>query len=428
MISPTDSIHRLADAAATRAEAALSGARLLFCVAMLLRFLSMEESWGDADGLTRSLLVIPGTLAATAYSAGAIAWWWRGRLVPLQALWVSVSLDILIGVLALASNGLFPGDGYRGILSGPDLAVLVMLVAASGLRLSPGVTLLGGGLAVAGAAALVLVDAILCPVPVRNHPVEASLWAVVFLGTTAVAWMAAWQTRRLLESSVLAAGRLARTREVLGALRGVHHDAHSGVGALTLASDRLLRALAAGRSTEVRRIGADLREQVDFVSACLREVQEGADGELHLQRTAEIASVGEALAEARRQVAALPLEVTADGALDALAVQVTGGQAGLVRILVNLLRNAAEGDGERGAGRAAVSGAVEAGQVVIRVVDDGPGLGGAKPGGHGVGLQVVRTLVEGAGGAFVLSPTEGGARAEVRLPAASAVEAAALSG
>jgi signal transduction histidine kinase len=121
---------------------------------------------------------------------------------------------------------------------------------------------------------------------------------------------------------------------------------------------------------------------------------------------------------------------TAEVAAPAL---VTGSEVQLGRIVGNLLDNAA-----RHAGSAvAVTVAAEAGQVVLTVTDDGPGIPAAEreriferfvrldaarsraTGGAGLGLTIVRGLVTRLGGSVrAMDAPGGGACFELRLPAA----------
>ena len=84
------------------------------------------------------------------------------------------------------------------------------------------------------------------------------------------------------------------------------------------------------------------------------------------------------------------------------------------RALLNLMRNAAEA----GAGRLVISSGIDAGQFIIDIVDDGPGLperaqanlfrpftGSARSGGTGLGLAIARDLVRAHGGELTLVAT-----------------------
>ncbi|WP_082805939.1 HDOD domain-containing protein [Marichromatium gracile] len=104
----------------------------------------------------------------------------------------------------------------------------------------------------------------------------------------------------------------------------------------------------------------------------------------------------------------------------------------LRQVVVNLVRNAAEALGEGGRIEVAVEDGVRVGgraHVELRVEDDGPGLAAerletlfqpqqsAKPGHAGVGLTIVRNLVEAAGGLVSCrSRPNAGCRFQVLLP------------
>ncbi len=108
-------------------------------------------------------------------------------------------------------------------------------------------------------------------------------------------------------------------------------------------------------------------------------------------------------------------------------VTLRADSAQLEQLLINLLRNAAEASLETG-GRVAIEWELKAGQVVISVNDDGPGVSSTanlfvpffttKPQGSGIGLVLSRQIAEAHGGSLTLqSRVPGpGCRAEIRLP------------
>jgi two-component system, sensor histidine kinase PdtaS len=98
----------------------------------------------------------------------------------------------------------------------------------------------------------------------------------------------------------------------------------------------------------------------------------------------------------------------------------------LALVLVELVQNAVEHglrgrDGEVRVAVTQVAGVAGPDRLVVSVCDDGAGLpGGFDPvSGGGLGLQIVRTLVEGElGGTLTLESDGGGTRATVDLPLA----------
>lgn len=104
--------------------------------------------------------------------------------------------------------------------------------------------------------------------------------------------------------------------------------------------------------------------------------------------------------------------VVANSVADGLAIW--GDREQVFRILINLMRNAAEA----GAGRIAVAAKVARDRVEIDVADDGPGLpararenlfrpfeGSARAGGTGLGLAIGRELAQAHGGELALVET-----------------------
>ncbi len=104
----------------------------------------------------------------------------------------------------------------------------------------------------------------------------------------------------------------------------------------------------------------------------------------------------------------------------------------LEQVLLNLLRNAMDANGEAHPGqpsRIRLSAAEDAGQLCLRVTDEGPGVSAealehiftpfytSKAEGLGLGLSMSRSIIEGFGGALEARPAAGGGLTlECRLP------------
>jgi two-component system, OmpR family, sensor kinase len=120
---------------------------------------------------------------------------------------------------------------------------------------------------------------------------------------------------------------------------------------------------------------------------------------------------------------------------DADAAVVDGARDELYRMTLNLLENAIRHTPEGTRIRATVTS--EDGEAVLTVQDDGPGVSpelrehiferfvrgaGDRGSSSGLGLSIVRAVVEAHGGSVVLEDTRRGARFVVRLPAARVEE------
>ncbi len=135
--------------------------------------------------------------------------------------------------------------------------------------------------------------------------------------------------------------------------------------------------------------------------------------------------MGEVLAEAAQAWRAAHPSATVR--LDVSGVPRVKGDPGRLRqVVVNLLDNAAQA----GAGTIEVHAAARAGEVLVAVRDDGPGIPSeirqrlfepfvtGRAGGTGLGLAICRRLVERHGGTLGLAAGgASGATFEMRLPA-----------
>jgi two-component system sensor histidine kinase PhoQ len=218
-------------------------------------------------------------------------------------------------------------------------------------------------------------------------------------------------------------GLLAHSRSQLERYRHALADlAHSLKTPLAV-----LRGAAAGDAS-LEDLRGGVREQVDRMVAVV-------DYQLHRAaasgRTPLTASVP--LAATTRRVIASLVKVYADRGLRfevevADELRFAGDEADLMEVLGNLADNAAKWARSRVRVTASAS---PSGETVLTVEDDGPGIpeaqmarvlergvrGDPGPPGQGIGLAVVRDIVEAYGGSLRLANREGGGlRVEVRVP------------
>jgi signal transduction histidine kinase len=416
--------------AASQSEAAISTLRAAMALMLLGRFFLLSGHSSDRYGTGRASLVIPTALLAVGFS---LVFLHRSRRRRASPPWLAAAtvVDAAVAFLSLLGNALFPGAAYHGALLGPDTALALLIVVAAGFRLSVPLALLGGLLNGAGVAALVALDQQLGRATIEYGRTHLQMWLILMASATGVAAVAAHRTRYLARLAAEETLRRERAVRDLGLVLEGHHDAVGVLSSAVLNSERLLEALDQPGGDRTRTdIARRLVEDLDVLAGCVEHVRQDADGRLTASLPAGEVDLGAALAELvaslRHALPGLAIEV-AGAASNARAI-VAGQKRGLARVLWNLLKNAHDGDGRRGAGRARVSVETTSHEVSLVVEDDGPGFGdprggvsqAAKPGGLGVGLESVRTIVEGSGGRLELGRSAlGGALVRIWLPAAA---------
>jgi signal transduction histidine kinase len=227
-----------------------------------------------------------------------------------------------------------------------------------------------------------------------------------------------------LRAALASRARLAALGE---AVAKINHDLRNMLTSAQIASDRLAASGDPRVAQTLPRLERALGRALTLASNVLafgRSEEPAPDRRPVELRTA----VEEAAEDAGLGAAAVRLAVDiAPGEV------VSADPEQLHRILVNLLKNAREaieGEVGHGTGVVTVSTARRAGQSLIRLADDGPGLperarthlfqpfsGSARRGGVGLGLTIARELAQGHGGDVVLLNTGAeGTVFEVRLP------------
>lgn len=216
-------------------------------------------------------------------------------------------------------------------------------------------------------------------------------------------------------------GRLA----ALGtAVAKIQHDLRNILASAQLASGRL----SDSDDPVVKRLAPRLVAALDrAVALATNTLRFGRADELPPQRrrVALVPILAEAIESARASIAGKPVmfEQMADETLE-----IDADPDQLHRILLNLLRNAAEAVGDDGHVR--VTAARKLGGIVIDIADDGPGIpqelaarlfqpfaSTARAGGTGLGLAISRELARAHGGDVKLIETgPGGSRFRIDIP------------
>lgn len=414
-------LEAMLEDAALRGETAIAIIRGLFVLAVLGRFFLLGITYADEHVPMGTALVVGPSLLALGFSAVYLLVRSRRRA---SARWLapSVTLDAAVCFALLLSNVLWPGSLYRGILLGPDVAAVLLITIASGLRLSVPLAVLGAGANLALTGVLIVLDHALAPAPLEYGWPSIVMWGILLLGAGGLAGLSAWRTRKLAYRSALESTRLQRTRGSLQALLHGHHDADSLVSSLSLTADLLART--AGETDEdVASLVGSLQGDVRVLRQSVRTLKTSADGELTASlepETVDVAAEAPRIIErARPSLGDLGIDVRVR--CEQGRARIAGGDGGLARVLANLLRNARKGD-ERGRAthvRVVVEPCDPERAVRLVVDDDGPGwpARGRPPPGRGVGLQIVRGIVEASGGTMHLDAApDGGARVQMSFP------------
>lgn len=408
----------------------LAWLRAAFCGAVLIRFFCVTELT-----VQRVVVTVPAVLVAMGFSALVLSREER-RLAEPGWSWLSVSLDSVSCFFALLPVALWPEPVYVHVplLNKVDTIVLLVVVLVSSFRLSAAVAWFSGALNTASFVVLMALDRAR---PWSDAERGASvLFVFLLIGTKAIAVLAAANTRRLVRRGALDASDAERARLCLDVLLREHHDLRSRVSSAMLHADMAARELAARelRGSALEDHTAALSRELRAVSQMTRQIKEQSQAELLLREAAapcDVRSVVEHVSadlEQRFPAVRVSLHISPSSA----RITCPGGDAGAARLVQNLLVNAVEGDGQRGARNIHVHVQRRAAAVQLVVRDDGPGFHDevllaagsrtctTKGEGWGLGLSFVRRSVEQSSGCLLLRnlPT-GGAAVEVTWPAQS---------
>jgi len=264
---------------------------------------------------------------------------------------------------------------------------------------------------------------------------RAGLVALVFIGASVLLFtrqnvQLLTTERDRIQEEVNRLEEESRRREKLTAMgelaAGVAHEIRSPLNAMSMASQRLAREFAPPEDAD------EYHELIDTLRSQSTRVEQVVDQFLRFARPAKIAPTTGDLAELTRDVVSrMAPGAEAQGvSLDAQAPDELSHEFDpiqLSQVVENLIRNALEAQPDGGAIRVAL--ASDAGQAVLTVTDEGPGVPEqqltrvfdlyytTKPNGNGLGLPMVHQIVAEHGGATrILSEPGQGTTLEITLP------------
>jgi two-component system, NtrC family, C4-dicarboxylate transport sensor histidine kinase DctB len=267
----------------------------------------------------------------------------------------------------------------------------------------------------------------------------AAVAAELLVGTNARRWHQARsrtdQLRAAIDANILdeRSRELKRLSDTLVDVLARNHDMNNALMALRLSAEALGIECQRQGVRGVERIVADLRDGLQRIGALGHGIRdagrtEGAavDGEA----VDVMAVIDNVLHVVRARFPGVRLVLVGDRAT-ALRVSMRGGALTLHRVLENLILNACEGDGQRGARTVEIKVFRDpsGGRVQLAIRDDGPGFRAAqlagdievfastKPQGSGLGLYTCERLVRASGGQLErANPSGGGACVTAILP------------
>jgi signal transduction histidine kinase len=410
-------------------ELVLAVARVAFRVILAVRFLAFAGPW-RGDPRVR-VLVAAGSLVSTLAFSAWIAAKARRRAVTTSGHVMSAMADVALCFVSLLSTALWPERGYPGLLHKPDVAFLSILVFGSALRLVPAAIAASTVGSMTSLVVLARVDATVNASQVAYRPHDVQMVAIL-IGTAAVAaWFSSVAARRALLMLSRETQAVSRGQQHLRAVLRDHHDLRTLLSSARLQLDLLV---CNAPTDDVRDSATTAAHTMTAIAEVIEGIRDRTFGEtatgddLAPARLADV--VADAVAAVRIRFPLVTVDVT--GLASGMRVVVFGGERALMHIVLNLLVNACEGDGRRGAEHVELDFGGDRARphcVRIEVVDDGPGfpceiLGAGrhrglttKTEGGGMGLGLIAELVQASRGEITLvNRANGGARVSVWLP------------
>jgi signal transduction histidine kinase len=226
-----------------------------------------------------------------------------------------------------------------------------------------------------------------------------------------------------------------RLNQALAQILGYNQDINNALLSATSVADLLLVKGVQRNALPRAELDALVRELKDSLARITHMVLEiRQKGQRLVSRSPEDVDVPPVLESVRTSLGLrfpdVHIQVKVEGS-EPLRASLRGGLTTLRRVVENLVLNACEGDGTRGAAQVDISARLEphTARLELVIVDDGPGfpveqlkapiegLSSTKPNGTGLGLYTAECLIRASGGTLERTnrPT-GGAQLRILLP------------
>lgn len=411
-----------------RTEFAFGAVRAMFCLAVLARFLRTNDL-DSAHDLERAYLEVPALIFAIVASAPLMLAAVRGRL-PAWALDASALIDIAASSTTLLAGVLYPWDTYGGLLRISDIAVLPVLCLSAGLRLSARTTLVATVANGVMFATLVQLDLARNPTRADYGALDIELYAIYLLAASALGMVLTLRARSLAETAAQHALRAEAARNGLSDVLQDRHDVSSLLSSARINTELLRRRPQGPALGAQRELLAAVQGDLVELSRIVDESRDRAYTELAASARldpVEVAEVAQGLITSlRMRFPHVGFELRDERTRHG-PIAIAGGETGLERVLLNLLVNAAEGNGVAGASAVLIVLATLEHALELSVSDNGPGFSQAlllrrherfattKPHGSGLGLTLAERIVRASGGQLRLENSAIGARAIITL-------------